>query len=146
MELRWAQVRQALARGELPEKVAQRVARYHLVDNTRGEPPMWKPGEIRELDLELKRGRLKGKIVLRTEDSKRGYEAALHGIIETTRGKVTRFDLVALGKFHGEGRYTRGAPPGRFPLAVSFELADGSDVADRVPPQGSRGWVAGYLR
>ena len=36
---------------------------------------------------------------------------------------LTRFDLVARGTFHGEGRYTRGAPPEPFPLAVSFTLA-----------------------
>jgi len=48
--------------------------------------------------------------------------------------------------FWGEGRYTRRAPEGRFPFAVSFTLADGSDIADAIPPQGSRGWVGGYLR
>ena len=40
---------------------------------------------------------------------------------------------------------TRNAPKGRFPFAVAFTLADGSDVADKIPPQGSRGWLEGYL-
>jgi hypothetical protein len=31
-------------------------------------------------------------------------------------------------------------------LAIAFTLADGSDVADGVPPQGSRGWVQGYIK
>ena len=44
-------------------------------------------------------------------------------------GAVTRFDLVALGEYEGESRYTRGAPKGKFPFAVSFTLADGDDVA-----------------
>lgn len=47
----------------------------------------------------------------------------------------------ALGDFLGEGPYTSGAPEGKFPLAISFTLADGSDLADRIPPQESRGWV-----
>jgi hypothetical protein len=25
-------------------------------------------------------------------------------------------------------------------------LADGTDAADQIPPQGSRGWVQGYIR
>ena len=67
-------------------------------------------------------------------------------LVERRDGRVTRFDLAARGMFWGEGRYTRRAPEGKFPLAVMFTLADGKDVADRIPPQGSRGWVPGYLR
>ena len=79
-------------------------------------------------------------------DGARSYEAQLLGFVEAEHGEVTRFDLVALGDYEGEGRYTRGAPKGKFPFAVSFTLADGDDVADAVPPQGSRGWLKGYLR
>ena len=68
------------------------------------------------------------------------------GFVVCEDGRVTRFDLVASGQFRGHGRYTGNAPKGQFPLAVAFKLADGSDVADRIPPQGSRGWVAGYLK
>ena len=74
------------------------------------------------------------------------YEANLRGEVKVKAGRVVRFDVVAHGDFWGEGRYTRRAPKGRFPLAVSFTLADGSDVADNIPPQGSRGWVRGYMR
>ena len=137
---------QAVARGELPLSLQRRIARFHLVDNTRGEPPMWKEGEVRYADLAIKDGRLSGEIRLATDDGKRGYDAELVGVIEVVDGDVTRFDAVALGRYWGEGPYTRGAPSGEFSLAVSFELADGSDVADQVPPQGSRGWVRGYIR
>jgi hypothetical protein len=65
--------------------------------------------------------------------------------VETNDEGVTRFELVAHGDFKGEGPYTRGAPEGKFPLAILFTLADGSDIADKIPPQGSRGWVQGYL-
>ena len=137
---------EALAVGRILPALQKRIARYHLVDNTRGEPPMWKADEIRSLALSLENGRLSGTIHLETASGKRGYKASLLGHVEKKNGKVTRFDLVARGEFWGEGTYTRGAPKGRFPLAVSFTLADGSDIADGVPPQGSRGWVRGYLR
>ena len=75
-----------------------------------------------------------------------GPQAEILGFVETKAGKVVRFDLVAKGEFWGEGRYTLNAPKGHFPLAVAFRLADGSDIADAVPPQGSRGWVPGYMR
>ena len=137
---------EALARGEVPRSLQLRIARYHLVDNTRGEPPMWREEEVRDLSIELSDGTLTGRVHLETKDSQRGYQAALRGEVETKDGEVTRFDVVALGNFRGDDPYTRGAPEGKFPLAISFTLADGSDVADAVPPQGSRGWVRGYIR
>ncbi len=137
---------EALVRGEVAESLQQRIARYHLVDNTRGEPPMWKPNEIRELSMTLTGGELDGAVKLATQRGDRGYDADIKGQIEIEAGKVIRFEMVCLGEFWGEGTYTRGAPEGRFPLAITFTLADGSDIADQVPPQGSRGWLEGYLR
>ena len=137
---------EALARGEVPEPLRRRIARFHLVDNTRGEPPMWKEGEIRSLELRLRDGRLEGSVHLETDRGDRGYEAELLGVVEVEGGRVMRLELVALGEFWGAGPFTGGAPEGRFPLAVTFELADGTDVADRITPHGSRGWLGGYLR
>ncbi len=136
----------ALADGEVPVSLQKRIARFHLVDNTRGEPPMWNPEEIRNVRMSLNDGRLEGKVELSTDRGDRGFDAELKGEIAVDAGRVTRFDIVALGQFRGDGRYTRGAPEGKFPLAISFTLADGTDIADRVPPQGSRGWLPGYLR
>ncbi|MEO1995172.1 MAG: hypothetical protein ABGZ17_07850, partial [Planctomycetaceae bacterium] len=136
----------ALVRGEFPDSLRLRIARFHLVDNTRGEPPMWKPSEIHKRDVTLSNGRISGQFQLQTAGGDRGYEANLKGVLETRDGRVVRLDLVAKGQFWGQGRFTGGAPKGRFPLAVSFTLADGTDVADGVPPQGSRGWLRGYLR
>lgn len=137
---------QSLVRGQVPRSLQVRIARFHLVDNTRGEPPMWRADEIRTLEMSLRDGQLEGRVALSTRDGNRGYEATLQGRVEVKEGRVVGFDLVSLGQFWGEGPFTRNAPPGRFPLGISFTLADGSDIADRVPPQGSRGWLAGYLQ
>ncbi len=137
---------EALMKGTIPVSLQKRIARYHLVDNTRGQPAMWREDEIRELEMSLDDGKLTGRVVLKTDKGDRGYEADLLGFVETKDGKGTRFDVVAKGTHWGEGRFTRGAPEGKFPLAVTFALADGSDVADAVPPQASRGWVEGYIR
>jgi hypothetical protein len=136
----------ALASGTVPATLQQRIARFHLVDNTRGEPPMWKGEEIRKVEMKITDGTLTGSVRLATASGDRTYDAEIYGVVKTTSGKITRLDFVAKGDFSGEGRYTRGAPKGKFPLAVSFTLADGSDTADGVPPQGSRGWLPGYLK
>ena len=136
----------ALVSGTVPESLQHRIARFHLVDNTRGEPPMWRPQEIRTSEFTLKDGILTGRVHLATARGDREYEADLKGHVEMKAGRIVRFDMVCLGQFRGEGTYTRGAPKGKFPLAISFTLADGSDIADEVSPQGSRGWVEGYIR
>ena len=137
---------QALVGGDFPLSLQKRMVRFHLVDNTRGEPPMWNEKEIRKLDFKLSGGQLSGQVRLETNRGDRGYVANLLGFVGTKNGKVVRLDIVAEGEFWGEGRFTRGAPKGKFPLAISFTLADGTDVADRIPPQGSRGWLPGYIR
>ena len=144
----------------LPPAVAVRLARFHFVDNTRGEPPHWKKEEIRSLKMPLQveevseariRLRLDGNALLATDaDAKkadRGFDVRLLGWIEydRTRKAIVRFDAVALGDSWGEGSLTRGARPGRTPLGVAIELAKGDEEADKVPPQGAR-WLEGYYR
>lgn len=137
----------------LPAAIAERILRFHLVDNTRGEPPMWDQGEIRTCGLRLvveednNTGvslRLEGAALLANaadpHEARRGYDAKLLGHIHycASTQSIDRFDVVAIGDHWGEGSYTRGARPGRTPLGVAFELARGDSAADRVPPQGAR--------
>jgi hypothetical protein len=136
---------EALVRGELLESLKRRIARFHLIDNTRGEPPNWEVSDIRKLDLRLVDGKLTGSVELATQAGDRGYVADLLGFVETRDGRVVRLDMVAKGWYWGEGPFTAGAPKGRFPLAVAFSLASGEEEADRVPPQGSKGWLADYM-
>ena len=135
----------ALVRGEIPKTLAMRIARFHLIDNTRGEPPLWDESEVRSVELRLNAGKITGTAHLETRDGSRGFRCDVHGVVTTKESKVTRLDIVAKGDFWGEGTFTRNAPKGRFPFGVAFTLADGTDVADKIPPQGSRGWLEGYL-
>jgi hypothetical protein len=136
----------------MPARIAQRLARYHLVDNTRGEPPFWKADEVRKVEISMlveeaseKTVRLKvtGAALMATDadpaKAKRGYDATLSGVIvyDVEKKVITRFDLVAVGDHWGQGTYTPGARPGRQPLGVAFELARGKP-ADLVPPQAAR--------
>jgi hypothetical protein len=137
----------------VPEKLMYRMARYHVVDNTRGEPPMWARQDVRSAEVKLVveevtarevRIKLTGAIMLASDTdpkaAKRGYDVSLLGEIryEPVQRRIMKFSVVALGEHWGEGTFTGGARPGRNPFGVAFELADPSRAADRVPPQGIR--------
>jgi len=141
---------QALMKGEISDRVAKRIVRFHLVDNTRGEPTMWRDDEIRKLDLRIaditeSGAKITGDVHVESKDGERGYQAKLAGSFAHDGKQVTEFQMAAQGDYWGEGRYTRGAPKGKFPLVVTFSLISGEDPADRIQPQGSRHWVKGYL-
>jgi hypothetical protein len=140
-------------RQPLPAAVAERILRFHLIDNTRGEPPMWGRAEIRAQELTLTveevtptavRMRLDGTALLATHadvaKANRGFDVRLLGYIGYDRAKeaIDRFDVVAVGDHWGEGTYTRQSRPGRMPLGVAFELASGKSAGDLVPPQAAR--------
>jgi hypothetical protein len=137
---------EALVRGELLDSLKRRIAQFHLVDGTRGEPPMWNPTDIRKLELTLEDGKLTGMVQLETKSGDRGYHADVFGFVETNKERVVRLDVVAKGLYWGDGQYTRGAPKGKFPFGVAFSLASGDEEADRVPPQGSKGWLPSYIQ
>lgn len=137
----------------MPPRIAERILRFHLVDNTRGEPPMWRRDQLRISDLKfvVERAtpaevllRLEGSVLLATDadmaKADRGYDARLLGYLRyaTSKQTIDRFDVVAVGDHWGEGVHTRGARPGRKPLGVGFELAPGDSPADRIAPQAAR--------
>ncbi|MCI0380976.1 MAG: hypothetical protein L0215_25610 [Gemmataceae bacterium] len=147
-------------RRPVPERLLYRLARFHLVDNTRGEPPHWSRQEIRsaKLDLVVEETsdsgvtlRLEGAFVLATdadtEKAQRGFDLALHGMLQydATKKLIDRFDVVAVGDHWGSGTFTRKARPGRAPLGIALELSRGDRPADLVPPQAARSWQA-YLQ
>jgi hypothetical protein len=137
----------------VPEKVAERIARFHLVDNTRGEPDFWKKAEVRSRSFTLTvekvmadgvELRLDGEAKMATDadpsKAARGYEVKLHGKFRWVPAKETfdRFDVAAVGEHWGRGTFTTGERPGRALLGVAFGLPTGNKPGDKVPPQGAR--------
>lgn len=141
-----AEEKELVKTNAIPASLATRLAFYHLIDNTRGEPSFWKPEDLRQSTLTIdKRGTITGTIHLARPDQSSGYEADLRGHLESKDGKLTRFDLVAHGDYWGHGQYTGHPPEGRFPLGISFRLVDGTDPFDQIPPQGAKSWWQHYL-
>ena len=104
---------ESIVNGVIPAKVQRRIARFHLVDNTRGEPPMWRDDEIKSINMKLENGKLTGNASLSTRDGSRTFDCDFYGYVKTSDGMITRFDVIALGKFFGEGTYTKNAPKGK---------------------------------
>lgn len=137
----------------LPAKVAARVARFHLNDNTRGEPNFWTADDLRKNEwtltvtkatAEAVELRLDGQVVLATKadptDADRGFVAKARGHLRwlPKTGTFDRFDVSAVGDHWGEGTYTKGARPGKSMLGVAFTLADPTRPGETIPPQGIR--------
>ncbi len=132
----------------LPEKIAQRLARFHFIDNTRGEPEFWKKEHVvankitltvtavKDDAIEI---RLDGEVKLEA-GPKLGFEPKLRGNLRyiPSRKAFDRFDIVALGDYRGETTYTPGAREGRKPFGIAIGLADLTKPSERIAPQGAR--------
>jgi len=142
-----------------PASLAHRLARFHLVDDVRGEPPHYRPRQVKRAELLAEvvaaspegwidvalRGRF--ELDARADpDYPRWFDGQLEGRLRyhLLTGELERLDLVAEGRASGEGRYTPGAPKGTYRLRVACELPPNAFAVD-VPPQGSRD-RRGYLR
>jgi hypothetical protein len=143
----------------MPAAVAGRLLRFHLLDNTRGEPNYWEPGDVRrhsltwtveEANAREVRLVLVGTALLEAGKGRfaRGFDVALRGHLTYDRAKkaITRFDVVAVGDHWGHGTYTGRPRPGRQPLGVALALSAGTRPGDLVPPQGLREVGAYFAR
>lgn len=133
-----------------PKRLTTRIAKFHLVDNTRGEGPAWKKDEIKTAELYLTKAPkgygVVGKFKLETKDKTRAFSGVLRGVLILERGSAFRpasWNMTVYGKHSGEGRYTRNARPGAQPLAFTFGFLSKPKPLDLVPPQHMR-WQKGY--
>ena len=139
----------------VPPAVVTRLARFHLLDNTRGEPPDWQPEHVRRADFTLTVTAadaagvdllLEGDALMSHDPdpakSDRGFDVRLRGTLRYDVGKrtLTRFEVAAVGEHWGEAGANSGARPGRSLVGLAFGLADGTRPLDAVPPQ----WVRNY--
>ena len=137
----------------LPDRIANRLARFHLVDNTRGEPAFWQRQDVRSRHLDLViesvsesavRMRLQGSVLLATDadvsQADRGFDVQVLGYLRFDRRRQAfdRIDIVAYGNHWGESAFTKGAREAKMPVGVFFELAKNDTPANQVPPQGAR--------
>ncbi len=141
----------------VPAKIADRLARFHLIDNTRGEPATWSREQLQSIRMELTvtavtpegiELSLDGEAVLATEKdvarAVRGFDVKLGGQLRylPAKGTFDKFDIIAIGEHWGDHNDMQAARPGKSYLGISFEIAS-DRPGDQIPPQGAR-WLEGY--
>jgi len=142
---------EAGARWRAPARLARRLARFHLVDTVRGEPPHYEAGHVKRATIACTAERVEAAFVtvrlegeFELDASKdpqypRGFKGTLAGrlIYDRTVSRFACFDLYVEGDAHGDGKYIPGAPQGGFRLAIGFEIPP-SPFATEIPPQAMR--------
>ena len=137
---------QSLMNHNFPKSLAKKLVQFHAVDNTRGEPPMWSESNIVSLAIQINhKGEISGSVTLENSSSNRSCHLKLFGYVAFTKGRLTQFDVVMLGQYAGQGKYTPGAPEGSFPIGVACRIADPDDPAFQVRPQALKAFGPGYL-
>ncbi len=139
----------------LPSSLVARMVRFHLIDNVRGEPDMWRPEEVKQKNFSArfvggnasaKFYEFQGEFDERTSDGKRGVQGIIEGRFEVamTQLKISHFRAFAQMKAWGASRFTPGAPAGQFPLLAAMVGAS-DQVSQVVPPQALYEWSEYYL-
>jgi hypothetical protein len=134
----------------MPAKMALRMARFHLVDNVRGEPNRWRYNNARVLDIKMTKVSaleysFEGLYKLTNLEAHGGAEKGIAGrltgiiILDASQMRATRFEAYAEGYAWGDHENTSGAPPGKFPIKIAFRSVD-DEISRSVPPQQSYFW------
>jgi hypothetical protein len=135
-----------LARGGrrfmLPPSLAARIARFHLVDNVRGEPDMWRPGEVEQVSFKSTGIRrvgpayvvsLRGEYDLHRADGRRSVDGHIEGeiTIDGNSARLIRF------RAYADGKAERVAKTGdRRSFRLLIAMVEATDVtAQVVPPE-----------
>lgn len=132
---------QAIRENSLPSSLSRRLVRFHLVDNIRGEPEMWKPGEIKRSDFSLKRlGSNRYAITgsFSMNAGARGLEGTLEAemTLHPKEDRIAGFKGFASTTAWGAGAYTPRPPAGKFPILFAIVPAT-ADYAKVTPPTGA---------
>jgi hypothetical protein len=125
---------QQLRNGVVPSTLPLRLCRFVFNDAVRGEPDMWTPSEIRNMEFSAKKEQdkilLSGKFSMWTNDRKRALQGSMKAEISFTGDRITDFKGFADTVAMGQSTYTPNPPEGAFPLKFAFILApkDGHTV------------------
>ncbi|KAF0246805.1 MAG: hypothetical protein FD180_335 [Planctomycetota bacterium] len=143
---------------EVPREIVLRLARFHFVDNVRGQTYPWQEAEIATAELaaivdEVNGGRARIRFAGKTKatavgkwrvngfdpttvDQKRGFDAKILGSAtwDLAKERFVEFELIAAGTRWGGTQYN-GRPDdlGEAPMAHLLRLA-GDTPAERVAP------------
>lgn len=119
-------------RESVPTDVIGRIAREVMVDNVRGQAPIWDSSALKDAKLYKRLIGSSGPVdrieytgTVKLESESRGYSATIYGVGEWDRTKrqFNSLDLVAAGPRWGASRFNqRERDPGPAPMGVMLSL------------------------
>ncbi len=131
---------------KLPVALFGRMVRFHLLDDVRGTPDMWRLSEIRSMNFKAKvvgdaksaarQITFSGEYSLKTGSGGRGYKGKINGKTEVSASdnSLVKFRAYSDGLAWGRGTYTPFPPDGKYGLHIGFVEAK-DEIARVVPPE-----------
>jgi hypothetical protein len=135
---------------QMPESLRMRIARFHLLDNVRGQPDPWQISEVKKASIRVtpvgRSGpdmvyKLDGSFAMRTSDGKRGLEGTLKGELEVdvAKNRVTWLRVISDATAWGESKFTAHGPVGKYPLIIAMLNVDDTLAREIEPDSVSLG-------
>jgi hypothetical protein len=132
---------------QMPQDLRMRIARFHLLDNVRGQPDPWLVSEVKKASIRMtpvgRRGgdmiyKLEGSFAMRNSSGDRGLEGSLTGELEidVARNRVSWLRMIADGTAWGESKFTAHGPVGKYPLMIAMMNVDDT-LSRTVDPDGA---------
>ena len=146
----------------LPPTVVQRIARFHLISNVKGQPGTWKANEVQKAMVSAKviaasgdrrTLSLVGEFAMKSPNGTDGYTGKLEGVLEldAKTNKMARLNAYVEGEGFGDHSWARGSEyaaregtRGRFPLV--FAMVDANDTVARTLPPSALYYGAPYAK
>lgn len=147
------------SRHDAPDPIVRRLARFHLVDNVRGQTPPFSAEHLQKAKLSVQVARREREMIhlklegvtravekgrwpieglqSRSMEMERGYDAKLLGraVYDLKAGRFVSFDMVVVGTRWGATQYNvRGRDLSPAPMGHALRLAPTSEGPDRVAP------------
>ncbi len=140
-----SEIQSLVESGSLPDSATNRLFRFAFVDNVRGEPDHWQPGEVKTAILDFKRvieleGKvtfaISGQFAMATANGLRGLEGTLEGrvVVDRNESKVSECRIYSAAKAWGRSTYTPNPPAGKFPMVFAI-VETNDEISKVVPPQ-----------
>ena len=130
----------------VPERLARRLAKYHLVDHVRGGTRPFDDAAVKRVEITFKVSKVEKDMVhlkidgasLADEKGVCGFDAKLLGNAawDPKKEMFVLLNLLATGNRWGDKTLDndRRDDPGPHPMGIAFRLAGSTEGIDRVPP------------
>lgn len=128
-----------------PQSWAARMTRFHIIDNVRGEPDMWREHDVKKATFttrvlkqegDIRTFQFAGLFSQVTANKARGLDGKIEGEfdVDCRSFRVTRWRAYSQSLAFGRSTFTPDPPKGKFPLVIAM-VETNDEISKIVPPQ-----------